>query len=103
MITVDAFTHYVAVNPVPHCNAFYAYTTFYEHWIAKLGLPEIPVTENGLEFITLSRLNKIKPKPRTFPAPLTIGLVEGLNRSLQEYFRCIKTKTIKNTPNGQLT
>ena len=89
MVTVDAFTHYVAVNPVPHCNAFYAYTTFYEHWIAKLGLPEIPVTENGLEFITPSRLNKIKPKPQTFPAPLTIGLVEGLNRSLQEYFRCI--------------
>ena len=43
MVIVDAFTHYVALNPVPHCNAYYAYTTFYEHWIAKFGLPEILV------------------------------------------------------------
>ena len=28
MVSVDAFTHYVAFNPVPHCNA---YTTHYEH------------------------------------------------------------------------
>ena len=31
MVIVDAFTHYVALNPVPHCNAYYAYTIFYEH------------------------------------------------------------------------
>ena len=31
-----SFTHYLALNPVPHCNAYYAYTTLYEHWIAKL-------------------------------------------------------------------
>ena len=30
MVIVDAFTHYVALNPVPHCNAYYAYTTFYD-------------------------------------------------------------------------
>ena len=29
MVIVDAFTHYVAINPVPHCNAYYAYTTLY--------------------------------------------------------------------------
>ena len=34
MVIVDAFTHYVALNPVPHCNAYYAYTTLHEHWIA---------------------------------------------------------------------
>ena len=27
MVIVDAFTHYVALNPEPHCNAYYAYTT----------------------------------------------------------------------------
>ena len=32
MVIVDAFTHYVALNPVPHCNAYYAYTTLYEHY-----------------------------------------------------------------------
>ena len=51
MVIVDAFTHYKAFNPVPHCNAYYAYTTLYEHWIAKLRLPEILVTDNGNEFI----------------------------------------------------
>ena len=51
MVICDAFTHYAALNPVPHCNAFYAYTTLYEHWIAKIGLPEIVVTDNGTEYI----------------------------------------------------
>ena len=41
MVIVDAFTHYVALNPVPH----YAYTILYEHWIANFGLPEILVTD----------------------------------------------------------
>ena len=94
MVIVDAFTHYVALNPVPHCNAYYAYTTLYEHWIAKFGLPEILVTDNGTEFInneiiTLCHLYNIKQKPRTSHAPWTNGLVEGMNRSLQEYLRCI--------------
>ena len=30
-----------------------------------------------------------KHKPRTSHAPWTNGLVEGMNRSLQEYLRCI--------------
>ena len=94
MVIVDAFTHYAALNPVPHFNAYYAYTTLYEHWIAKLGLPEILVTDNGTEFInneiiTLCQLYNIKHKPRTSHAPWTNGLVEGMNRSLQQYLRCI--------------
>ena len=51
MVIVDAFTPYVALNPVPHCNAYYAYTTFYEHWIAKFGLQEIFLTDNCTEII----------------------------------------------------
>ena len=93
-IIFDAFTHYVALNPVPHFKAYYAYMTLYEHWIAKFGLPEILVTDNGTEFInneiiTLCHLYNIKQKPRTSHAPWTNGLVEGMNRSLQEYLRCI--------------
>ena len=94
MVIVDAFTHYVALKPVPHCNAYYAYTTLYEHWIAKFGLPEILVTDSGTEFIkyeiiTLCHLYNIKHKPRTSHATWTNGLVEGMNRSLQGYLRCI--------------
>ena len=70
MVTVDASTHYVALNPVTHCNAYHAYTTLYEHWIAKFGLAETLVTDNGAEFtnndvITLCHLYNIKHKPRT--------------------------------------
>ena len=94
MVIDGAFTHYVALNPVPHCNALYANTTHYEHWIAKFGLPEILVTDNGTEFINneiikLCHLYNIKHKPRTSHALWTNGLVEGMNRSLQEYLRCI--------------
>ena len=94
MVIVDAFTHNVALNPVPHCNAYYAYTTLYEHWMAEFGLPEILVTDNGTEFInneiiTLCHLYNIKHKPRTSHAHWTNGLVEGMNRSLQEYLRYI--------------
>ena len=94
MVIVDAFTDYVALNPVPHCNAYYAYTTLYEHWIAKFGLPDILVTDNGTEFInneiiTLCHLYNIKYKPRTSHAPWTNGLVDGVKLSIQEYLRCI--------------
>ena len=94
MVIVDAFTHYVGLNPVPHCNAYYAYKTLYEHWKTKLGLREILVTDSGTEFInneiiTLCHLYNIKHKPRTSHAPWTNGLVAGMNRSLQEYLRCI--------------
>ena len=66
----------------------------YEHWIAKFGLPDILLTDNGTEFInnetlTLCHLYNIKHKPRTSDAPWTIGLVEGMNRSLQKYLRGI--------------
>ena len=69
-------------------------TTLYKHWIAQFGLPEILVTDNGTEFInneivTLCHLHNIKHKPRLSHAPWTDGLVEGMNRSLQEYLRCI--------------
>ena len=94
MVILDAFTHNVTLNPVPHCNAYYAYTTLYEHWIAKFGLPEILVTHNSTEFINneiiiLCHLYSIKHKPRTSHAPWTNGLVEGMNRSLQKYLSCI--------------
>ena len=94
MVIVDVFTHYVALNPVQHCNAYYAYTTLYEQWIAIFGLLETLVTDNGTEFINneiiiLCHLYNIKHKPRTSHATWTNGLVEGMNRSLQKYLRCI--------------
>ena len=51
MFKVYAFTLYVSLNHVPHCNAYYAYITLYEHLIEEFGLPEILVTDNCTEFI----------------------------------------------------
>ena len=51
IMVIVVFKHYVALNPGPHCNAYYAFTTLYEYWIAKFGLPEILATDNGTEFI----------------------------------------------------
>ena len=94
MVIVDAFTHCVALNPVPHFNAYYAYTTLYEDWIAKFGSPNILFIDNGTEFInneiiTLCHLYNIKHKPRTSHARWTYGFVERMNRLVQEYLRCI--------------
>ena len=36
MVKLDGFTHYIALNSVPHCDASYADTILYEHWVAKL-------------------------------------------------------------------
>ena len=46
MVIVDAYTH----------NAYYAYTTLYEHWIANIGLQEILVTDKGTEFINNEKI-----------------------------------------------
>ena len=51
MVIADAFTHFEVLNAVPHCNAYYACTTIYKNWIAKFGLPENFVTDNGTKFI----------------------------------------------------
>ena len=51
MVVVVAFTHYIALNSAPPFNSYYAYTTLYEHWVAKFELPEILVTDNGTELI----------------------------------------------------
>ena len=106
MVIVDAFTHYVAPNPVPYYTAYYTCTKFYEHWIAKFGSPVILVTDIGTEFtnneiITLCHLYNIKHKPRTSHASWTNGLVEGMNRSLQEYLRCISNGNDTRYMNAQ--
>ena len=65
MVVVDALTH-LTLNLTPHCNPYYKITTFYEHWIAKFGLPEILITDNGTEFI-----NK---KKSCYPSFITLDM-----------------------------
>ena len=59
--------------------------TLYKHWIAKFGLHEILVTDNGLEFINKEIITSchqcnIKIKPITSHTPWTNGQFKGLDR-----------------------
>ena len=49
-VIVDAFTHYVVLYPSPKNDAANALTVLFELWIAKLGIPDILVTDNGNEY-----------------------------------------------------
>ena len=78
MVILDAFTQNVVLNHVPHANAYNAYTLLYEHWIAKLRLPETLVTDKGTELINNEILPLCYPynitqKTRTSHAPWTNG------------------------------
>ena len=48
----DAFSHYVAIICAPKNNAHYAFTTLFEHWFMKCGLPEEISSDNETEFST---------------------------------------------------
>ena len=43
MVIVDAFTHYVAFNQEPHCNADYAYTTLHDQH-TSINIPQSPTS-----------------------------------------------------------
>ena len=69
MVIVAEITHYVALNLAPQCNVYYAYTTVYEHWIAKIGLPENFAIENGTELINneiVSHFTRFDIRPLRF-------------------------------------
>ena len=73
---------------------------------SKFRLPENLVTNNGTELvnneiIALCHLYNTKSKHRNSHASLKNGLVEGMNRSFQEYLRCILDGDDKSTLNGQ--
>ena len=72
---VVALTDYLAVNPVPYCKAYYAYTTLYEYWVVKLGLLNTLATDKGTEFnnydfITLYLLYNYRHRSRISHAQL---------------------------------
>ena len=75
-IIVDAFSHYVTIMCAPKNNAYYTFTTLFEHWFIKFGLPESLRSDNGSEYINtelthLCNCFEIKFKPSTPYAPRT--------------------------------
>ena len=50
-VIVDAITHYVVLHPSPKTDATNALIVLFDHWIVKLGIPDILVSDNENEYI----------------------------------------------------
>ena len=46
-VIVDAFTHYVVLQPSPRNDAANALNVLFDHWVVKFGIPDILVTDKG--------------------------------------------------------
>ena len=71
-----------------------ALTVFFDHGIVKFGIPDILVTDNGIEYINrefthFCRTYNVQFKPRTLYAPWCNGLVENSNRQLNTFLRTV--------------
>ena len=47
-VIVEAFTHYVVLHPSPKNDPTNALTVLFDHWIAKIRIPDILATDNGI-------------------------------------------------------
>ena len=93
-VIVDAFTHYVVLQPLPKIDATNALTVLFVHWVVKFGIPDILVKDNGNEYINgefthFCRTYNVEFKPRTPYAPWSNGLVENSNRKLNAFLRTV--------------
>ena len=78
-VIVNAFTHYVVLDPSPNNEATSALTALFDLWIIKFGIPDILVTDNGNEYINGEFTHfcctyNVQFKPRTPYAPWSNGL-----------------------------
>ena len=85
----------------PKNNAHYAFTSLFEHWFMKFGLPEKIRSDNGSEYNNaelkhLCNCFEIKFKPSTTYAPWTNGLVEGTNRIIGKIIRTLLQEKYNN-------
>ena len=93
-VILDAFTHYVVLHPSHKNDATHVLTVLFHHWIVKFGIPNILLTENGIEningeFTHFGRIYNVQFKTRTPCAPWSNGLVENSNRQLNIFLRKI--------------
>ena len=89
-VIVDAFTHYIILLPSLKNDAPNALTVLFEDWIVKIGMPEILVTVNEIEYINgeftlFCRTYNVQFKPRTPYAPWSNGIVENSNPQLNTF------------------
>ena len=93
-VIVDAFTHYVVLEPSSKNDATHALTVLFDHWIVKFRIPDILVTDNrneniNGEFTHFCRTYNVQFKPRTPYASWSNGLFENSNRQLYTFPRTV--------------
>ena len=79
-VIVDAFTHFLVLQPSNKNDANKALNDLFDRWIAKFGIPDILVTDNGNEYINgefthFCRTYNVHFKARTPYAPWSNELV----------------------------
>ena len=92
LLIVDAFTKWTEAVALPSKEAAAVARATAQQWIARYGVPEKLVSDQGSEFTAevfkeLLGILKLKHVYTTVGHPESNGLVERANRSLLNYFR----------------
>ena len=96
-VSIEAFSHFIIINPTRNINSKHAIHTLLYHWVTKVGLPQYLVTDRGTEYINQDMAHEIslfhiKHSPGTPYSPWTDGLVENHNRNLETRLRLFFTR-----------
>ena len=98
---IDAFSHSVVINPVPHISSKYAFQTLLHNWIPKFGPLQHLVTDRSTEYINqdgahLGSFFNTNRFPRTPYFSWTNGFVDAQNRYLGTDLRSISKRPSTN-------
>ena len=90
-MSLEKHSHICCTSPILQKNATNALTVLFDHWIVKFVIPDILITDNGIEYINeefahFCRTYNVQFKSRTPYAPWSNGLVENSNRQSNTFF-----------------
>ena len=91
---IDRFTRWYEAIPLKSITASCVVEAFYKNWVARFGIPDILVTDQGSQFESrlfnevCSQLG-IKHRRTTAYHPAANGLVERVHRTFKNCLRCL--------------
>jgi hypothetical protein len=99
LVIIDRATRWAEVYPVKNLTATEYLKCLLKDWIPRFGVPASILADNGKAFIaniTLEtyRFHNIKAVFSLAHSPQSHGIVERVNRTLKEIFRCINEEEI---------
>jgi cleavage and polyadenylation specificity factor subunit 1 len=95
MLTMmDRETRWIEVAPLRTVTAETVARAFYQYWVARYGVPEVIVTDQGAQFESdlfqdLMKCLSVKHRHTTPYHPQANGLIERLHSTLKASLRCI--------------